>query len=312
MKKVAVFCIAIFIAGAIFATDGGYVVKEGDTLFQISRETGVSVDDLIEYNDLSDVNLIIAGQELIVSEYTYEDLNEQLVMAVLWYQTSGEFKALSYQAFNVARMLFDDDLEAYPDETVTRAVIVDIDETVLNNIPWEAGQIDTDNTYPHDFIKWCGERAAAPQPGAAEFLNYVVEKGGEVFYISNRENILKKMTMDNLKKSGFPNVDNEHVLLSTTTFDKEPRRKIISEKYRIVVLMGDNLNDFSSVFSGKNIEERNLSVDQMKEYWGTKFVILPNPIYGDWEGAVYNWNWNLNAEEKNETRKKHLVVWPAK
>jgi 5'-nucleotidase (lipoprotein e(P4) family) len=312
MKKIAVLCIAIFIVGAVFAADGGYVVKEGDTLFQISIETGISVDDLIEYNDLNDANLIIAGQELIVSKYTYEDLNEQLVMSVLWYQTSGEFKALSYQAFNVAKMLFDEDLENYPDETATRAVIVDIDETVLNNIPWEAGQIGTDNTYPYNFVKWCGEKVAEPQPGAAEFLNYVVEKEGEVFYISNRKRILKKMTMDNLKKSGFPDVDEEHVMLSTTTSDKEPRRKIVSENYRIVVLMGDNLNDFSSVFSGESIENRSSSVDQMKEYWGTKFVVLPNPIYGDWEDAVYNWNWNLNAEEKNEERKKHLIVWPAK
>ncbi len=301
MKKIVIFCIMMFMTTAIFAADY-YLVKKGDNLLEISIVTGVSVDELIEYNVLNYKNLIISGQKLrLIPEYTYKDLNEQLV-AVLWYQTFGEFKTLSYQIFNMARMLFDDDFEDHSDEMAMRAVIVDIDETVLNSIPWGAGQIGTDNTHPYNFIKWCGEREATPQPGAVEFLNYVVEKGGEVFYISNRKEILKKMTMDNLKKSGFPDVDEEHVMLSTTTSDKEPRRKNVSENYRIIVLMGDDLNDFSSVFSGESIEDRSSSVDQMKEYWETKFVVLPNPIYGDWENVVYNWNWNLNAEEKNEER----------
>lgn len=233
-------------------------------------------------------------------------------MATLWYQTSGEFKAPSYQAFNLAKMLFDADLEANPDETRTRAVIVDIDETILNNSPYDAGHVGTDHAYPYGWNEWCEAREAEALPGAVEFLNYVVEKGGEVFYISNRKENVKQATIDNLKKLGFPLADEKRVLLKTTTSDKEPRRQIVANDYKIVVLMGDNLNDFSSVFRHKSLEERNALVDQMKDDWGTKFVVLPNPIYGDWEGAVYSGNWGLSPEEKDKVRKEHLIKWEMK
>ena len=308
MKKLTVFLI-LFISIFVFSSDF-YIVEKGDNLSQIAINEGITLNKLIEYNDLDDANYIYEGQQLrLIPPYTQKDLNEQAVLAILWYQTSGEFKALSYQAFNLARMLFDKDMEINPDDTATPAVIVDIDETVLNNIPWEAGLIGTDKGYPEDFLQWIVSRSAEPQPGAVEFLNYVVDNGGEVFYISNRLEATKLMTIDNLNRFGFPLADKEHVLLATDTMDKEPRREIVEKDYRIVVLMGDNLNDFSSIFKNVNIEDRNSSVDQLKELWGTKFVVMPNPIYGDWEEAVYGWTWSVTPEEKDKVRKENLIKW---
>ncbi|SHH51594.1 5'-nucleotidase, lipoprotein e(P4) family [Thermosipho atlanticus] len=307
MKKLIVVLLVILFATLLLSTEF-YIVKEGDTLSKIAKENGLTVEELVQYNNLENPDLIFVGQKLrLTPKYTQKDLNEQLVMSILWYQNSGEMRALAYQAFNVAKLIYDMDLKE--EATQTRAVIVDVDETVLNNSPYDAGHIGTEHAYPVGWTEWCEARLATAIPGAVEFLNYVAKTGGEVFYITNRKENVKQATIDNLKMLGFPFADEEHVLTRTTTSDKEPRRQMVAKKYRIVLLMGDNLNDFSSLFAKKSVEERAALVDKMKEMWGTKFIVLPNPIYGDWEGAIYNYNWGLSPEEKDKARKEHLFMW---
>ena len=68
---------------------------------------------------------------------TTQDLNEQLVMATLWMQTSAEFRAHCYQAFNLARMNLDAFLDSHKSAKPV-AVIVDADETVIDNSAYEA------------------------------------------------------------------------------------------------------------------------------------------------------------------------------
>jgi len=242
-------------------------------------------------------------------DYTLQDLNEQLVMGTLWYQRSAEMRAISYQAFNMAKLVFDMDLQK-GDSGKKRAVVVDVDETVLDNSPYEAGIVGKDTGYPKGWLEWCNHAKAEPLPGAVEFLNYVVQKGGDVFYVSNRKVKVKEGTMKNLKAKGFPQVDDAHVLLREKTSDKEPRRQIVRENNRIVLLMGDNLNDFDNIFRNKGLKDRNAAVDQVKEKFGAMFIVLPNPMYGDWEGGVYDGNWKLSPKEKSEARKSHLINWP--
>jgi 5'-nucleotidase (lipoprotein e(P4) family) len=240
--------------------------------------------------------------------YTTRDLNEQLVMATLWYQKSAEMRALSYQAFNVARLLFDMDLE----EVVSvqkRAVVVDVDETVLDNGPYEAGIIGKDFGYPTGWAEWIDAAEAEALPGAVDFCNYVVEKGADVFYLSNRKVKFKDATMKNLRALGFPQVVDAHMLLREKTSDKEPRRLQVRAGHRIVLLVGDNLNDFDNIFRKKGVDERLAAVDMAKDEFGTKFVVLPNPMYGDWEGAVYNYNWKLSPEERSDARKSSMKTW---
>lgn len=245
---------------------------------------------------------------LSAQEYTDLDLNEQLVMGTVWYQASAEMRALSYQAFNMARMVFDSDLAKGPSAR-KRAVVVDIDETVLDNSPYEAGLVDRDYGYSKGWAEWINAAEAPPLPGSVEFLRYVREKGGEVFYISNRKEIFKEATIKNMKRLGFPQVDEEHLLLRTDTSDKQPRRNRVLRDHRIVLMMGDNLNDFDSVFAGKSVEDRFAAVDLFEERFGTIFIVLPNPMYGEWEGAVYGYNWGFNPREKSDARKKALIRW---
>ncbi|MBB6063053.1 5'-nucleotidase (lipoprotein e(P4) family) [Thermosipho japonicus] len=307
MKKLLVIFAILLSISLLFAGEY-YIVQKGDTLSKIAKETGLTVEELVKYNNLKNPDLIIVGQRLrLTPQYTQKDLNEQLVMAALWYQNAGEARAIAYQAYNFAKILYDMDLKE--ESTLKRAVIVDVDETVLDNSPYDAGTIDTNNAYPIGWNEWCEAKLATPIPGALEFLNYVAKNNGEVFYITNRSDSLKKATIENLKNLGFPFADEKHVLTKSTTSDKEPRRKMVAENYRIVLLIGDNLNDFSSVFRHKTTSERNELVDEMKDKWGTKFIILPNPIYGDWEGAVYNYNWGMSPEEKSKVRKENLIRW---
>jgi len=213
--------------------------------------------------------------------------NEYQVGAILWTQASGEIRALYYQAFKLARMTLDEDLRHKSKQK--RAVVVDIDETVLDNSPQQAWLVKERKEFNQaDWAAWVKLADAQPLPGAVEFLRYADAKGVRVFYISNRKEEERAGTMANLKKFGFPGVTDETVLLRGSVSSKEPRRQQVAAQYRIVLLMGDNLNDFAEVFEKRTVAERLAAVEQNKEQFGTHFIMLPNAMYGDWENAVYS------------------------
>ena len=234
--------------------------------------------------------------------------NEHLVMATLWYQRSAEARALYYQAFNLARLRLNEDL-ANGNIQKPRAVIVDVDETVLNNSPYEARLILQGGSFPQYWKEWVEAARAQALPGAVEFLTYADSLGVAVFYVTNRRESTLEATMKNLKRMGFPQVQRDHMYLRTTTSSKEPRRQAIAQKYHIALLMGDNLNDFSAVFEKQPTERRNVLVDSLRAEFGKRFIVLPNPMYGEWEGAIYNYNWGLDSREKNRLRKKALMAF---
>ena len=112
-----------------------------------------------------------------------------------------------------------------------------------------------------------------------------------------------------MKELGIPYADKKHLLLKTKTSDKQPRRDMVTKDYEIALLMGDNLNDFLSVFRKKPIDGRFAETDKIKEMWGKKFIMFPNPLYGDWEGGIYKGNWGASAAEKDQMRKDALERW---
>jgi 5'-nucleotidase (lipoprotein e(P4) family) len=150
-------------------------------------------------------------------------------------------------------------------------------------------------------------RKAKPIPGAVDFLNYADSKGVRVFFVSNRDEVQKQATIDNLKSAGFANVSADNVLLRTDTSSKEPRRRVILAKYRIVFFMGDNLDDHSNVFEKKAIADRFAEVDKAKDQFGRKYILLPNAIYGTWENAIYDYK-NLPELQKAGKRANALEL----
>ncbi|HMJ08646.1 MAG TPA: HAD family acid phosphatase, partial [Pyrinomonadaceae bacterium] len=176
--------------------------------------------------------------------------------AILYQQKSAEYRALALQAFNFARLRLDADLDKKNVKRVPkaerkrpRAIVVDIDETVLDNSPSNAYMAKNDIPFnTKDWYAWGEMRKAKPVPGAPDFLNYAVAKGVKIFYVSNRDEVQKQATIDNLKDAGFADVSAENVMLRQTESTKEPRRLSIAAKFRIVMLLGDNLDDFSNAF----------------------------------------------------------------
>ena len=228
--------------------------------------------------------------------------NEFQVGALVWTQTSGEWRALSYQAFTLARMMLDQDLKAHKSKKQKRAIVVDVDETVLDNSPHQAWLVKNRETFnQQNWAAWTGLAEAQPLPGAVEFLRYADQKGVRVFYITNRRETERAGTEANLKKVGFPGVSAETVLLRADASSKEPRRKQVAAQYRIVLLMGDNLNDFAEVFEKRTVAERLATVEQNRDQFGTHFIVLPNALYGDWENAIYN---GMQPGETRDARRK--------
>jgi len=235
---------------------------------------------------------------------------EYLEGAVLWQQTSGERRALSYQAFTLARMMLDRDLSMNRRNRMRRAIIVDLDETIIDNTPNQARMVKDGAPYTADsFTAWANRAECTAIPGALEFLRYANSRGVRVFYITNRKQNEREGTARNLRSLGFPNVNDETLLIRPPDgrLSKEPRRRVVSARYHVVLLMGDDLNDFAAVFEdSKTIDTRIASVERNKNQFGTRFIVLPNPMYGNWESAIYEYNFKLTEREKAGKRRSAL------
>jgi 5'-nucleotidase (lipoprotein e(P4) family) len=246
--------------------------------------------------------------QVVAAQQTQAD-NTYLEAAVLWQQSSGERRALSYQTFTLARILLDRDLRMNRRSRMKRAIIVDVDETVLDNSGFQAWMIKNQRPFESSsWTAWCNRAEATAVPGAVEFLRYAKSRGVRVFYITNRKQVEKEGTAANLKKVGFPEVNDQTLLVRTDpkSSSKEPRRTSVSSRYRVVLLMGDDLNDFTEVFeTSKTVSTRNDAVERNKAQFGARFIVLPNPMYGHWEDAIYG-EGRLTAAEKAEKRLKAL------
>lgn len=224
--------------------------------------------------------------------------------AVLWQQTSGEYRALAFQAYNFAKLSLKEALWQQANGK-HNCVIVDADETVLDNSAFQGHEIKKGVSFvPEDWAKWTSLAIADTVPGALAFLKFAASKKVETFYITNRDEAEYAGTLKNLQKFGFPNADEAHLLVKTTTSDKEPRRQKVLENYNVLLLCGDNLSDFSNVFyrEQKNTKEQ---VDAAQQLFGTKFIVLPNPMYGDWEKPLYKGD-KLSEADKAKQRLERL------
>ena len=258
------------------------------------------------------VMVFVAVSLMVGCAYNTKDLNEQSVLGINWVQTSAEYRALCYQSFNLSKMNLDAFLATYSGSKPV-AIIVDADETVIDNSAYQAWLIGQDFGYSSKtWIPWIAAAEAKAIPGAAEFLNYAKGRGVEVFYVTNRKMVGYEGTEKNLKALGFPNVDKKHLLLRTKSSDKQERRDIVTKDYKVALLLGDNLNDFLSVFAKKSVADRFAETDKIKDEWGKMFIMFPNPQYGEWEGSVYGGNFGASPAEKDQMRKDHLERWDYK
>ena len=253
---------------------------------------------------------ISQAQTSAVAPQTGAD-NDYQTGAILWTQSSAEYRALAYQAFSLARLRLDQVLMPRNSRRPAKppAVIVDVDETVMDNSRFQAELVLRSAPYTSEAWRaWVDRAEAGAVPGAVEFLNYASRRGVSVFYITNRREAEKAGTITNLRKLGFPKVSEETVMVREqgTTSSKESRRQMVELRYRIVLLVGDNLNDFNDTFAGKSIADRSAQVDSQRSEFGSHYIVVPNPMYGDWESAVYENKSNLSETDRRAMRKAAL------
>jgi acid phosphatase len=169
-------------------------------------------------------------------------------------------------------------------------VILDLDETSLDNIEFERQMVRAGKTYDDaDWDKWVASGAAGAVPGAKEFLEYAQTRGVTPFYITNRDLDPEwPGTRENLRRLGFP--------LSADTLlmrggrpewksDKGGRRAYVASAYRVLLVIGDDLNDFTDARE-KTQAERADVIKRTENWWGNRWLMLPNPMYGSWERAA--------------------------
>lgn len=231
---------------------------------------------------------------------------DYLIQSTLYVQQAAEYRALSWQAWNMARLRLDQMLEMRS-STRPAAVVVDIDETVLDNSPYAGWQIEEGANYSTEsWQKWTSLANADTVPGALWFLRYAASRGVEVFYISNRKVAEQADTQENLRRFGFPNVDDTHFLLRSAESSKEARRQQVMQTHDILLFAGDNVEDFMALFEGQTNAERNAEIDGMHKEIGRRYIFLPNPGYGSWESAIMQYNRDWTHAQKDSIRRATL------
>jgi len=227
-----------------------------------------------------------------------------LVNATLWVQSSAEYRAAAIQAYAAARRALDAALgdpswvgateESGTEPPQPPAVILDLDETAIDNTAYEARMITRGIVYDlPSWNQWVSEAAAKAVPGAAEFLAYARSRGVTPFYVTNREAREEAGTRRNLEALGFPlGADPARPTLllrglrpEWASSDKSPRRAWVASSYRLLLLLGDDLNDFANT-RDMSVADRAALVDRMTSWWGTRWIIVPNPMYGSFERAI--------------------------
>jgi 5'-nucleotidase (lipoprotein e(P4) family) len=239
-----------------------------------------------------------ATQKPIVNTSGSATITNGKLFASFFQQQAAEYKALCFQAYNVAQYRLHAGLAQGGSKP--KAIITDIDETVLDNSAYDIHQTLQGKDYEaQSWNEWTSRGEADTVPGAPTFLKYAASNGVRIFYITNRDEKERAGTLANLKKFNLPDADNEHLIMRQSISSKEQRRQEVMKTHDVVLLIGDNLADFSDLFDKKPMEERNETTRRMAKEFGSRFIILPNPVYGDWETALYQYNSRLTLAQKD-------------
>lgn len=232
-------------------------------------------------------------------------LNQEAVLATLWQQDSAEVKALRLQAYKQARGNIDQ-LISNGNMPSSPAVVLDIDETILDNMPAGAYQITSNNGYnSKDFVEWTTKAECKDIEGSVDFINYAQSNGVEIFLISNRSKEEMEATIINLKAVGV-NVPEDHIMLKEDSSNKQKRMDEVEKNYNVIMYIGDNASDFGGEYNKKSNKERSKIVMDNKDNIGVKYIALPNPTYGDFDGAINGYDFSISNDEKIKTRNDAL------
>jgi 5'-nucleotidase (lipoprotein e(P4) family) len=248
-----------------------------------------------------------------------------MLLATLWTQRSVEYRANALTVFALARIRLDEALAdkgwtAAPVEqkgdfaNLAPAVILDIDETLLDNSLYQAWMMKANQTFStRTWNQFCADQISRAIPGAVEFAKYADSKGVKVFYITNRDASTEKDTRVNMEKLGFPMGGNVDTFLMQNKKEgwgsaKGTRRAVITKDYRVLLNVGDNFGDFDDRYRGSEAD-RVKAYDSDLAYWGKQWLMLPNPTYGSFDTATYGHDFKKPLAEQRKAKWDVIESW---
>jgi acid phosphatase len=259
---------------------------------------------------------------------THAALPDDNLNAVAWSQTAVEHDLIYLQTYRDAQArlltaLADPDWDALskadrvvPAKGLKPAVLLDIDETVLDNSPYQARLVRSGGEFNEaDWAAWCREAKARALPGVVAFTRFAVQHGVEVIYLSNRAKDLDQATLANLRAAGLP-VAGPQSFLGLGTFvedceqvgsEKGCRRQLVARHHRVLMQFGDQLGDFVDVLPNTPAGRRKVVAPYL-DWIGERWFVLPNPTYGSWEPALFDNDWRAPREERRESKLRALRV----
>lgn len=276
-------------------------------------------------------NQALQAQVMPASQLVYENLKA----AAAW-QMSAEAQGLMMQAFQAARSSLDAAIAENGGTGEGLAIITDMDDTLVDGVHYTTDLMLGGKRNNIQFAQFLMTDACNPLPGALDFLNYAAEKGVEIFYLTNRsekgfkstdegyrngngyaENqdsiaddlgiSMYEISLKQLQYLGFPYADEEHLILNNavknSSKSKESARRSIADRgFKIALLMGDDINDFTDDFDEEAVARTARADDApYRDKWGTEWIVLPNAVYGSWYNAIANTDFNTVFESNRYT-----------
>lgn len=222
-----------------------------------------------------------------------QDANNPLAYSVAWKQTAAEHRALFHQGFNIARMRVQQAITERSNNENKKplAIITDIDETILLANAYWGYLIGNNQDFFDDtsWDQWVGDNEFTSSPGSTAFLKFCEDNDVEVFYVTNRNQGEEtfQLALDNLRAAHLPFAQPANLRVLRSTSNKEEVQDTIREKYEVVALLGDNLNDFSRKYYSTDVDERARLMSEDSASFGHEYILFPNPTDGHWIRAIF-------------------------
>jgi len=267
----------------------------------------------------------LAATGLTMSSAAFADgavVQNDALNATLWVSNSVEYKANTLAMYQLAKIRLD---EALADKAWSAtgqtdaadkppAIILDADETVIDNGPYESWLVKSGQDYSgKTWAAWVAAKQARAIPGAIDFTKYADSKGVKVFYVTNRTEDQEADTRANMQALGFPMGGNVDTFLMSKeqpdwTSKKGTRRDFVGQNYRVLLLFGDNYGDFSDDYAGSEAD-REKSLEANMAHIGHDWIFIANPEYGSFECAPFLCDYKKSPDARRQMKIDVLPAW---
>lgn len=265
----------------------------------VAVSIGIVIGMVLAHGDRTEVQA--AGNKKSRPPFTME----MRIGANLYLQTSAEYQAACLQVYRLAGDQLRQVVARETTERRQQAVIMDLDETVFDNSAFQTYLYRTHQEYTDEL--WSDYEKNYPQdvtliPGAKQFIDEATALGVNVVFLSNRSEVHRASTLSALRRLGLAGASLEGRLFlkpDGSSSNKSGRRDEVMARYKVLLLLGDNLRDFAEVFVAPELPKhptapeiqaavawRKAEVDRAAVHWGVDWFIVPNPVYGEWDKLI--------------------------